>query len=356
MANLKQLYLDNMALQEVSDRAFVRSPLLHTLDLHKNQLLVVQPLIEVGHLKKINTGNPMLCTCHMHPLKEWAEKAKIYIDIVCPGPSAFRGEHLESLQATDMKCKHQTLEEELLPTIINRKPEEGTVKCLKGCTSLLDYKHGKCDNKNLLHIPKGFPSNIQLLDLQHNEFHSIPDGSFLSLKNLTSLHLQPGAFWDLRTLIYLYLSNNDISSIDADVFRDTTQLAYLFLDHNKFTQMPQDAFRYLPNLFVFHLQHNSISQLSDNALAGMKQLCCLYLTGNHITHMSPKALKLAKMLEKLHLDENSLQVIPIKALRGLPILSELKLSKNPIKYIGNGAFQLQDLCSTCIWIIRSLNK
>ncbi|XP_070803991.1 chondroadherin-like protein [Pituophis catenifer annectens] len=345
MTNLKQLYLDNMALQEVSDRAFVRSPLLHTLNLNNNQLLVLQPLVEMVHLKKINlTGNPMLCTCHMRPLKEWADKAKIHIDIVCPGPPAFKGKHLESLQAKDMKCKHQTLEEELLP--ISRKPEEDTVKCPKECTCLLDYQHGKCDNKNLLHIPKGFPSNTQLLDLQHNEFHSIPNGSFIGLKNLTSLHLQnckikvlqPGAFWDLRTLIYLYLSNNDISSIDADIFRDTTQLAYLFLDHNKFTQMPKDAFRYLPNLFAFHLQHNSIRQLSDNAVAGMKQLRCLYLTGNHITYLSPKALKQTKMLEKLHLDENSLQEIPTKALRGLPILNELKLSKNPIKYIGNGAF------------------
>ncbi|ETE69731.1 Chondroadherin-like protein, partial [Ophiophagus hannah] len=347
MTNLKQLYLDNMALQEISDKAFARSPLLHTVDLHNNQLLVLQPLVEMVHLKKINlTGNPMLCTCHMRPLKEWADKAKIHIDKVCSGPPAIRGEHLESLRATDMKCNHQTLEEELLPTIISRKPEEDAVKCPKECICLLDYQHGKCDNKSLLYIPKGFPSDTQLLDLQHNEFHSIPNSSFLGLKNLTSLHLQnckikvlqPSAFQDLRTLIYLYLSNNDISSIDTDIFRDTTQLAYLFLDHNKFTQVPKDAFRYLSNLFTFHLPHNSISQLSDSALAGMKQLRCLYLTGNHIIYLSPKALKQAKMLEKLHLDENSLQEIPTKALRGLPILSELKLSKNPIKYIGNSAF------------------
>ncbi|XP_063165394.1 chondroadherin-like protein [Candoia aspera] len=347
MAHLKQLYLDNMALQEISDRAFVRSPLLHTLDLHNNQLLVLQPLTEMVYLKKINlTGNPMPCTCHMRPLKEWADKAKIHIDVVCAGPLAFRGEHLESLQATDMKCKHRTLEEDLPLTMVSRKPEEGAVKCPKGCTCLLDYQHGKCDNKNLLSIPKGFPSNTQLLDLQHNEFHSIPDGSFLGLKNLTSLHLQnckievlqPGAFQDLKTLIYLYLSNNDISSVDADVFRDTTQLAYLFLDHNKFTQIPKDAFSYLSNLFAFYFQHNSISQLPDNALAGMQKLRCLYLTGNRIAHLSPRALRQAKMLEKLHLDENSLQEIPTKALRGLPILNELKLSKNPIKYIGKAAF------------------
>ncbi|KAM6436427.1 LOW QUALITY PROTEIN: chondroadherin-like protein [Liasis olivaceus] len=326
MAYLKQLYLDNMALQD---------PLLHTLDLHNNQLLVLQPPREMVHLKKINLTT--LCTCHKRPLKKWADKPKINIYIVCAGPLAFRGEHLESLQATGMKCKHQTLEEDLPPTMVSRKLEEGAIKCPKECTCSLDYQHGKCDNKNLLSIPKGFSSNTQLLD--YNEFHSIPDGSFLGLKNLTSFHLQnykikglqPGAFQDLKTLIYLYLSNNDICSIDADVFRDITQLAYL-LDHKKFTQMPKDAFSYLPNLFAFHLQHNSVSQLSDNALAGMKKLHVL--TGNHIIHLSPRAVRQAKMLEKLHLDENSLQEILTKALRGLPILNELKLSKNPIKYIG----------------------
>ncbi|XP_061495234.1 chondroadherin-like protein isoform X2 [Rhineura floridana] len=349
MASLKQLFLNNMALQDVSYRAFVKSPMLHTLDLHNNQLSVLQPLTEMAHLQKINlTGNPVLCTCYMRPFKEWAAKARIHSDAVCAGPAAFRGEQLESMRTTDMKCGGHASEEELLPFLptVTREPEQNAVRCPEGCTCSPDYQHGNCGSRNFQSIPKGFPSNTQLLDLHNNEFHSIPKGSFLGLKNLTSLHLQnckiaalkPGAFQDLTKLVYLYLSNNGISSLDADVFKGATQLSYLYLDHNGFTQIPKGTFSLLPNLFALYLQHNSIGQLTDNDLAGLEKLQWLYLTGNRITHVSAKALGQAKLLEKLHLDENFLQEVPTKSLRGLPNLRELKLSKNPIKCIGDGAF------------------
>ncbi|XP_033018896.1 chondroadherin-like protein [Lacerta agilis] len=349
MASLKQLFLDNMALQEVSHRAFVKSPLLHTLDLHNNQLSMLQSQTEMAHLKKIDlTGNPVFCTCEMRPFKEWAAKARIHVDVVCAGPAAVRGEHLESLRATDMKCRSHALGEELLPSLatVTRESEKDAVRCPQGCTCSPDSQHANCVRRNLQSIPKGFRSSTQLLDLRHNEFHSVPQDSFPGLRNLTSLHLQnckiarlqPGAFQDLKNLIYLYLSNNNIDSVDADVFKGPAQLAYLYLDHNGFNQISKSSFTLLPNLFALHLQHNSIGQLDDNDLAGLEKLRWLYLTGNRITHMSPKALGHAKLLEKLHLDENHLQEVPTKSLRGLPTLSELKLSKNPIKYIGDGAF------------------
>ncbi|XP_077195496.1 chondroadherin-like protein [Paroedura picta] len=349
MASLKQLFLDNMALQDVSHRAFVRSPLLHTIDFHNNQLFMLHPLREMAQLKKINlTGNPVLCTCNMRPFKEWVEKARIHLDVACAGPAALRGQQLESLRTRDMKCSGQGFEEELLASLptLTRELEEDTPKCPGGCTCSPDFHHANCESRRMQSIPKGFPSNTQLLDLRHNEFHSIPKGSFPGLKNLTSLHLQnckiaalqPGAFHNLKNLVYLYLSNNSITSIDADVFEGNTQLAYLYLDHNGFTQMPKGAFSLLPNLFSLHLQHNSISQLSDKDLEGMEKLQGLYLTGNRITHVAPKALRDARMLEKLHLDENFLQEVPTRSLRELPNLIELKLSKNPIKHIGDGAF------------------
>ncbi|XP_074865956.1 chondroadherin-like protein [Carettochelys insculpta] len=348
MASLKQLFLDNMALQEVSPKAFVKSPLLHTVDLRNNQLQVLQPLTEATHLKKISlTGNPVVCTCYMRPFKEWMEKARVQADVPCASPDTFRGEQLESLRSLDMKCGSPAPEQLSSRATRRRQPEgDPKTKCPEGCTCSPDFHHSNCENRGFREIPRGFPGSTQLLDLHQNELHSVPKAAFPGLQQLVSLHLQsckitelqPGAFQGLKKLVYLYLSNNSLTAIDAAAFDGAPQLSYLYLDHNRFTRIPRGAFSLLPNLFSLHLQHNSISQLLDGDLTGAGQLRWVYLSGNRITRVSPRALSPAKMLEKLHLDENLLQEVPTGSLRGLPVLSELKLSKNPIKCIGDGAF------------------
>ncbi|XP_068797162.1 chondroadherin-like protein [Struthio camelus] len=350
MASLKHLFLDNAALQVVSHRAFVKSPQLRTLDLRNNQLQGLQPLAGPASVAKISlTRNPLLCSCHLRPFREWVGRARVHVEAVCAGPPALRGQQLESLRPLDMRCgDHPTgAQSSPSPAPPAGQPEEAMKrKCPKGCTCSPDFQHGNCENRNLREIPHGFPSNTQLLDLRRNNFQAVPQGSFPGLKGLVSLHLQsckitvlqPGALQGLEKLVYLYLSDNNLSALEAAAFDGVPQLAYLYLDHNSFTRVPQGAFRLLPSLFSLHLQHNAIRQLSEGDLAGVEKLRWLYLTGNTINYISPTALSPAKMLEKLHLDENHLGEVPTGSLRGLPTLSELKLSKNPIKSIGDGAF------------------
>ncbi|NXA39468.1 CHADL protein, partial [Eudromia elegans] len=350
MASLQHLFLDNAALQDVSHKAFVRSPQLRTLHLHNNQLQGLQPLAGPARLAKIRlAGNPLLCSCHLRPFREWAGRARVTVEAACAGPAALRGRHLELLRPLDMRCGHH-LEGALpspSPVAPTGQPEEAVRgKCPAGCTCSLDFQHGSCENRNLREIPRGFPSTTQLLDLRRNDLRTVPRGSFPGLKNLVSLHLQsckiaalqPGALQGLQKLVYLYLSDNNLSALEAAAFDGVPQLAYLYLDHNSFTRVPQGVFRLLPSLFSLHLQHNAIGQLSEGDLEGLEKLRWVYLTANAISDISPAALSPAKTLEKLHLDGNRLREVPTASLQGLPALSELKLSKNPIKSIGANAF------------------
>ncbi|NWI10803.1 CHADL protein, partial [Crypturellus soui] len=349
MASLKHLFLDNTALQDISHKAFVRSPQLRTIDLRNNQLQGLQPLAGPDSVAKIHlAGNPLLCSCHLRPFREWMGRARVNVDAACAGPATLRGRQLELLRPLEMRCGHRLAGAlpSPSPSPAGQPEEAARRKCPAGCTCALDFQHGSCVNRNLREIPRDFPSTTQLLDLRRNSFQAVPRGSFPGLKSLVSLHLQsckigslqPGALQGLQKLVYLYLSDNNLSALEAAAFDGAPQLAYLYLDHNSFTRVPQGAFRLLPSLFSLHLQHNAIGQLSAGDLEGMEKLRWLYLTANAISNISPVALSPARMLEKLHLDGNRLREVPTGSLRGLPALNELKLSKNPIKSIGANAF------------------
>ncbi|CAJ0947717.1 unnamed protein product [Ranitomeya imitator] len=345
MVSLKQLLLNNMALQDVSYKAFEKSKQLSFIDMSNNQIRSIQPLSGVEQLKRLDlTGNTIICDCFLRPFKEWAVSLRLKVDLICAGPTHFLADHLDSLRAIDLKCGNFP-EDIYKITVVTEKPEEKN-SCPQSCDCKTDVKHAICENKSLQEIPTGFHMDTTLIDLRKNSFRSIPKGSFLDLKNVASLHLQnceindiqPGAFIGMINLVYVYLSHNKISSLNPEVFQGTTKIGYLFLDHNRFTNIPKETFKLLPNLFSLHMQKNSIDSLSNNNLLGAQKLRWLYLTGNKINSIAPSAFRNVKDLEQLYLDDNALSEVPTQALKGVPKLTELRLSKNPIKNLGNGAF------------------
>ncbi|KAE8611240.1 hypothetical protein XENTR_v10012380 [Xenopus tropicalis] len=345
MASLKQLFLNNMAIQDLSFKAFERSPQLSLIDLSNNQIRTIQVLAGLEHLNRLNlTGNAIRCDCELRSFKQWADFSKVKVDLFCSGPGHFRGDHLDSLRAIDLKCGNFPEEDYNLPPITPKPEEESS--CPRSCDCKPDDKHVLCENKFLQQIPKRFPVDTTLLDLRKNVFNAIHKGAFSEMKNVASLHLQscqineiqPGAFAGMKNLVYLYLSHNHLSSIDPEVFRDAPMIGYLYLDHNRFTRLSKGTFKFLPNLFSLHMQYNSISSLSDNFMSGADKLHWVYMTGNNINYIASSAFKNNKDLEKLHLDENLLMEVPTQAIKGLPLLNELRLSKNLIRSIGNGAF------------------
>ncbi|GCC37797.1 chondroadherin-like protein [Chiloscyllium punctatum] len=352
MASLKHLTLDNMSLQEVSHTAFIHSPGLVVIDLRYNQLQVMQPLEGLEALRTINlTGNPIQCNCLMSPFREWiSNRTKLRAEVFCGAPGVFRDERLDSLRTMDLKCisrpsDHED-EEELNPQSKPEKNNQDKLPCPEHCDCKHDLKHSTCEGKGLRKIPKGFPVDALLLDMRHNDFYTVPRGSFSDLKSLVSLHMQncgihdlhDGAFRGLKKLIYLYLSGNEISSLQPTIFEGLPDLTYLYLDYNKLTSVPKGAFKLLPNLFALHLEYNPIPQLTDENMEGADFLRWLYLTGNNLTSISPTALQPIRGLQKLFLDENKLTAVPTIALMGASNLDELKLANNPIKQIGDSAF------------------
>ncbi|XP_074127906.1 chondroadherin-like protein [Sminthopsis crassicaudata] len=352
LRTLRDLALDHAALQDVGAGAFARCPRLRSLDLRNNQLGGLPPLEGLGQLRKLNlSGNPLLCDCAVRPLWEWVARARVQTDGLCSEPSRLRGEALESLRAKDLFCLRQGDKEgageegALKPRAPTRAPEEDGASrpCPTACVCSPDSRHSSCENRGLMLVPSGFPNHTQLLDLQRNNFSSVPRGSFPGLAHLVSLHLQhcsisnleAGALGGLGQLVYLYLSNNRLSGLSAAALQGAPRLRYLYLDGNRFPHVPRAALKVLPRLFALHLEHNALQHLAMADLTGAKGLRRLYVSSNNISRVGPGP---ALELETLHLDRNQLQTVPTAALEGLPALKELRLSGNPLRVLGDKAF------------------
>uniref|UniRef100_A0A8C8YDS6 Chondroadherin-like protein n=1 Tax=Prolemur simus TaxID=1328070 RepID=A0A8C8YDS6_PROSS len=360
LPGLRELLLDHGALQALGPRAFARCPRLHSLDLRGNQLDTLPPLQGPGQLRRLRLqGNPLWCGCQARPLLEWLARARVRSDGACRGPRRLRGEALDALRPSDLRCPGDPEEEEAEkreelaaagPPAHPRVPagEDGAVvPCPRACVCVAESRHSSCEGRGLQAVPRGFPNDTQLLDLRRNRFPSVPRAAFSGLGHLVSLHLQhcgitdleAGALAGLGRLVYLYLSDNQLSGLSAAALQGAPHLGYLYLERNRFLQVPGAALRALPRLFSLHLQDNIVDCLTPGDLVGTQALRWLYLSGNRIAQVSPGALGPALELEKLHLDRNQLREVPTGALEELPVLLELQLSGNPLRSLQDGAFR-----------------
>ncbi|KAM6216489.1 chondroadherin-like protein [Rhynchocyon petersi] len=354
LPGLRELLLDHGALQALGPRAFARCPRLRSLDLRGNQLHSLPPLQGPRQLRRLRLQeNPLWCGCQARPLLQWLARAHVQAEGACGGPRRLRGEALDALQPSALRCAGNGAEEEeeelvaARPRAPTRAPQDHeAVPCPRACACASESQHSSCEGRGLQSVPRGFPNDTELLDLRRNHFPSVPRAAFPGLGRLVSLYLQhchiavleAGALAGLGRLVYLYLSDNQLWGLSAAALRGAPQLGYLYLERNRFVQVPAAGLRALPSLFSLHLQGNAVRRLAPRDLAGAQALRWLYLSGNRITHVSPGALSPARELEKLHLDRNQLREVPTEALAGLPALAELQLSGNRLGALHDGAF------------------
>ncbi|XP_006866985.1 PREDICTED: chondroadherin-like protein [Chrysochloris asiatica] len=356
LPGLRELLMDHGALQALDPRAFARCPRLRTLDLRRNQLETLPPLQGLGQLRRLRLqGNPLWCGCQAWPLFEWLARTRVQAGGTCGGPRQLRGEALDALRPSALRCLGDDAEEEAeelaarprAPTRAPQEDERAAQPCPTVCACASESQHSSCEGRGLRAVPSGFPNNTQLLDLRRNHFPLVPGGAFPGLDYLVSLYLQhchiteleAGALAGLGRLVYLYLADNQLSGLSSAALEGATHLGYLYLERNHFLQVPGAALHVLPSLVSLHLQDNAVESLAPGDLVGARALRWLYLSGNRITHVSPGSLGPAQELEKLYLDGNQLREVPTRALAGLLVLAELQLSGNPLRILHEGAFR-----------------
>ncbi|CAG9859819.1 unnamed protein product [Phyllotreta striolata] len=179
------------------------------------------------------------------------------------------------------------------------------------------WKNGKqtaeCVNKDLLVIPEGLDTEIQVLEFSGNNLRALHREKFLKLDliNLQRIHLSRcrishvngQTFKGLTNLVELDLSENLLEAIPSESFKDCTSLMRLSLSRNPIKSLDQNAFRYLSTLSTLELSNCDISTVHREAFFGLYSLEWLHLESNKMKSF-PASSHVPETLKGIQLQGN----------------------------------------------------
>ncbi len=188
------------------------------------------------------------------------------------------------------------------------------------------------DDPDLLAIPTGIPSSIQLVDLRRNAIHHIDNTSLAALNNLDILkmsfnqlvYVHPRAFCGTQ-LRALGLNGNNLASV-PDISCLENSLEIIYLSSNAIQTIGISDFRKLYVLQKVEIKYNRIHQVSgmDVNLGGSLQI--LTLQGNFLESLAIN-WSYFKGLHTIDLGQNQLVELTTAGLN-MSVLDTLLLPEN----------------------------
>lgn len=135
-------------------------------------------------------------------------------------------------------------------------------------------------------------------NLAKNLLKNIPEGAFVSVRNLETLNLSSnpidtlytGSFRRLFSLEDLDLSNCAISDIPWGAFRELHELRKLDLSNNRITTFTTGTYSGLPELRRLNLAHNKIEAYTKTGVFPLHSLHTLDLSNNNMNYLDYKRL------------------------------------------------------------------
>ncbi|XP_022109587.1 chondroadherin-like protein isoform X2 [Acanthaster planci] len=225
----------------------------------------------------------------------------------------------------------------LCPGIAFLQPVDPSYQCSALCEYTEWALDADCRNRDLTSIPVQC-SDVETLDLRHNQIRVLPSGALEGFSNLRYLDIEmmeletimPGAFKDNVNLLHIYVQINHLTVIQSFTFKGAPNLKQLFLNSNKIRILDPRAFAGIPQLETLFLSDNNISDISSDLFRNLTKLRYLYLENNHLSTVPEGAFAGQSNLRHLSLAGNKLTHIPNVLFEGLKHLRALKLSYNQI--------------------------
>ncbi|XP_066145146.1 matrix-remodeling-associated protein 5-like [Euwallacea fornicatus] len=182
------------------------------------------------------------------------------------------------------------------------------------CDLYLNMKRALCQNKKLVSIELGLPSQAEILDVGQNQISELTDKTFLEL-GLTNLKL-------------LNLSHNAIRQIHFNAFAGMENLKTLDLSYNAIEYFTDSWFRSLPGLEELYLKGNKLRSINEEPLINIENLKVLDISSCGITTLKSNTFKLIPNLKILDISDNYIKTMQVDLLESLPKLTIFKTHGN----------------------------
>ncbi|KAM4039233.1 immunoglobulin superfamily containing leucine-rich repeat protein 2-like [Anomaloglossus baeobatrachus] len=146
-----------------------------------------------------------------------------------------------------------------------------------------------CSYRELLHVPVGFPENLNQLSLSVNNISRLNRTSFANILRLTSL----------------YLTYNEITTIHPGTFQFLTSLISLDISHNQLDEFPWTDLSTLEDLELLNLNNNQLVTIPFGAFHNSRRLRSLQLSSNHLYSLPEGLFDPLTSLTHVQLHRNS---------------------------------------------------
>ena len=218
-----------------------------------------------------------------------------------------------------------------------------------------------CNVSGITEVPKGIPSNTQLLDLSQNSISKIRREDFKGLPNLQELDLSANGLkeqsiddgaLDLpslqiidltqngystiptalpKNLTKLYILYNRISNLTIFSFKNCQLLQYIDITNNHLHTFEPGTFDWLQDLSTLYMQFNSLTDKSfpPNLFSKNRKLELLGLRFNKLTRL---VQGLPSSIQYLDYVGNRITTLPSFAFRDLPNLQSMEFWEGQVLY------------------------
>ncbi|XP_071868532.1 uncharacterized protein [Bombus fervidus] len=291
-SDIRELYLDNNEIADISDKAFNLMEGLEILSISGNKISLEElPWLHYHATLRILTINN----------NRWKNKYSGEYHIsntfgYLPNLEilSLRGDSISQFEVPLLKFTPRLRKLDLSENYIgsfnflDNIPE--TMEIL-----LLEKNNCPCQVRNL-------PANIRILFLNENR---ITELCSVDCSHSFSLSLK-GIEW----LNILNVSGNNINSIKSDTFKDTIHVQTIDLSHNYIGSVSEHVFRGLSNLKKLCMSHNLLQVVPN--MDSLNSLRCLDLSNNYIEEVTNlNKLQFIETLEWLDLSNNRIKVLPM---------------------------------------------
>jgi len=176
-------------------------------------------------------------------------------------------------------------------------------------------------------------------EIRQYDFKNLLFLTFLDLQNNKIEVIEDDSFSRLFSLETLNISNNLIRKISKKTFQGLSSVKNIFLDNNKIDSINDDSFHDLSKLTWLRLNKNELKTISSLLFKGLKYLHSLNLQSASIKKIEDEAFADLHNLKELIITNNELKNVTYKMLKGLTNLTDLFIDSNEIESIDADAFR-----------------